>query len=271
MPSQEHIPKALPPHQRRAIYILEDSHIDALEYEDGGPRILLSKEIQIVSYEQLMTDAQNIAYLARIRNSNSFGATTLLVQSPFEADVYEELSDAPSNFAIEKYFKISEVCQLLGAKSLKIEEVQAREERRGAEARNRADVNLLHEGSGSISTTFEMEAAKQLKSKLSMHDTFHGSAPNPNAAKSVLRDAGIQDALLDSLIQQRSVETNLISGKSLTLSLSSESKRNLNVTIDALMNGPAFLKKIIGVNIEGGLNAEHFSKLNYELTVTIKF
>jgi hypothetical protein len=179
----------------------------------------------------------------------------ILVQSPFDPDVYEEASVAPDRFALTKHMYFSLLCMHLGAKEISVEQVDLQS---GAEKISRgagADRPVV-----GAKISVASEALDKFRAHMSLHDTFSGGKPDIDAAEQLLRKTGLlSDSTMYSLLEMRRSTSNQMLSRKLVISLSSEAKTSLNIV--GRLKSPF-------VNFES--DYEKITSKEYDYTVTVR-
>lgn len=209
------------PRRRRVVMVLEQHDIDKL-HQDGDTAIFADPHVQVIT--TLEQPGPEDTALAGIVDAGLDHAGTLLVQSPFQPDVYAEAEGAAEQFALTKQTLFLNFCQLLGATRVsvtqtttadgdKVETLEVEGGRLGA--------------SGSLNGK-RTESAK-LAARLSLLDEFEGGPPDLASAEALLQENRlIGDQVMRSMLQARAGQ-NTIKRRTVTLNLSSETKNCLGV------------------------------------------
>ena len=100
------------PHRRKTVLVLNQQDSDALDYERGGADLLLNEEIYILS----ASSRQSNPVVQRLFSSGIARPGAVLVQSPFDVDVYQNAQQAVELFAYDRHMYLSELCSILGAR-----------------------------------------------------------------------------------------------------------------------------------------------------------
>ena len=239
--------------------MLDPSDIDRCGYEDGGNDLLLDEEIHVLEFP--VQGSQKTIQDIITRGLDQRGA--VLVQSPFEEDRYEDITQARELFALVKHMHFSRLCMYLGAREVRIEQVQR------ITASETKTWNV--EGSGSIKisgistdTSIKKDEQDEFISRLALIDTFDGGQTNLEAAEELLRQKKLLgDPNMSGLLDMRRSESNQLRSRTLTLNLSSETKRNLSVI--GKLKVPPF------INLEANYKHVIHEKAEYRLTIKVRF
>ena len=108
------------PHRRKTVLVLDQQDIDALRYEAGGADLLLNKDVYTLSssLEESNPIVQDLI------DSGLVQPGTVLIQSPFDKNVYENSIQAVERFALAKYLHFSTLCMNLGAREVTVEQIE---------------------------------------------------------------------------------------------------------------------------------------------------
>jgi hypothetical protein len=220
------------PGRRKAIVILEEHEIDRCRYESDGARLLHNPEVQVLTFP----GEKPCPLVQDMERAGLFRPGTVLVQNPFDRDSYAEIDEATERFALHKQMLFSEFCRHLGAREVVVDMIEIRTTTGKAtfEAKaGRAGV----EGGGSV-TRDQMNA---FRSQISLQDRFEGAEPDVAAAETLLVRSGLaSDPTMRSLLELRRPGGNKLASRTLTLNLSTETKRSLAVVGN--LKVPAYVK-----------------------------
>ena len=247
--------------RRKAIFVLGRPEIDRCEYTEGGPDLLLNEEIHILEYP--LQDASGIVQDIDDRGLVRPGA--VLVQSPFDGDRYESVMEARNLFALEKRYHFSTFCMHLGARRVAIEEIWLR---KGEETKTwKAEVG------GGISKFVASVGAKANQDecdieewRLILVDTFKGEQGSLKDAEKLLRQTNLfGDPSMSELLKMCRSRNNQLRSRTLTLNLSSEVTRKLNVI------GGLQIPRFVKVKLEAGYERVVHEHSEYKLILNICF
>jgi len=246
------------PAKRRAILILQQHDVEKCFYEQGAAKALLDDEVHILQLParpegEISTALQNILDAGLARQG------TMLVQSPYDPDTYEEASLAPQRYALAKHMLFSTFCMRLGAKEVIVDQVDLRTKT------GKATLDVKGERLGSSAQlTVENEELEKFRAQMNLRDEFTGGPPDLGGAEQLLRRTGLwADSGMRSLLEMRSDGSNQLLTRKLVLSLSNDAKSNLKVV--GRLKIPAFIK----------LSAEYdrvvHEKYDFTVTVIVRF
>lgn len=183
----------------------------------------------------------------------------MLIQSPYNPDIYEDAALAPQRYALEKHMHFSTFCKHLGAKEVSVEQVtlQTGNRKWTLDAKgNRLGILAKFKATS--------EALEMFRAQMTLRDEFAGGPPDIVAAERLLRQRRLlADPNMQTLLEMRRDGPNQLVMRKLDLSLSSEAQKNLNVA--GRLKIPAFVK----------LSAEYdrvvHERYDYTLTVLVRF
>lgn len=245
--------------RRKAIVVLDQSDIDRCGYEDEGPALLLSEEIHVL--ELPVRDTQKIIQDIMDRDLVRRGA--ILAQSPFDKDKYEDAIQAKELFALAKHLHFSTFCMHLGAREVKIEQIQLGKSSETKTWTAEGGAKIKRVGA-SLDTSGKQDELDTFRSQLTLIDTFEGGQANLEAAEQLLRQTRLLgDPNMSGLLDMRRSGSNQLRSRTLKLNLSSEAKRNL--TVVGNLKVPPFIK------LEADYKRVIREQSEYTLTVTVRF
>ena len=243
------------PYRRKTVFVLNQTDIDALRFEKDGPELLLNEEIHILPYppQQPTPIEQDLI------NSGIARPGTVLIQSPFDKDIYQNSTQAVELFALDKYFYFSRLCRYLGAREVTIKQITRKDTEK--------ETTVSLEGSvlrGSVDTKRENKELASLQKKLVLNDKFPGGAPDVPAARELLRKTGLLgDANMRSLLDMRQGSNNQITSREYQLNVTTETRGNLNVLTNLTV--PSYL------SLEAGYDRHVHEQTEFILTIKVDF
>lgn len=208
------------PHRRKTVLVLNQTDIDALNYKEGGADLLRNDEVYILhsSLKESNSVVQDLI------DSGLARPGSVLIQSPFDKNRYENSQQAVERFALDKHLLFSELCGLLGAREVTVERI----ERKNTEGKETVSFrSSFFIGSGGET---ENEDLASFCGKLTLHDKFQGGSPDVPAAEEHLRESGLLgDTDMRSLIDLRRNPNNPLTSRDINLNMTSEVKSNFKV------------------------------------------
>ena len=82
------------PPRRKAVFVLDQSDIEALRLDKDGASLLLNKEVHVLS----AFSQESNPIVQELINSGLARPGAVLIQSPFEKDIYENSTQAMERF-----------------------------------------------------------------------------------------------------------------------------------------------------------------------------
>ena len=218
-------------------------------------RQLLNKEVYVAEFP--ITEKEPL--LQNLQKSGLLRPNTVLIQSPFNTDVYEDASVCVKRFAVSKHLFFSAFCKALGAKEVSVNQI---------ELRNSRGLYKFDASGERLGTTAELSAEKEdvekLRSELVLKDVFDGGAPNIELATEIINKHSLQnEPVMTSLLDAFTTTENPFKERMLSLSLTSEVNKCL--TIVANLDIPAVIK--IGANYRQTFETQ----TEYYLTLKVVF
>lgn len=248
------------PSSRKAVLVLQQHDLEKCAYEPDAAQSLLDEEAHVLQFP-VRPQGEMSSALRNIIDAGLARPGTILVQSPFDPDVYEEACIAPQRFALAKHMHFSMLCMYLGAKEVSVEQIDLRTR----SGKTSIDVKGDRPGAGAqASVKAEAEELERFCAQMNLLDEFIGGPPDADAAERLLRRTGLwADPNMRTLLEMRRDGANQLRTRKLVLSLSSEARSNLNVV--GRMKVPAFVR----------LSAEYDrvvkEQQDYTLTVVVRF
>jgi hypothetical protein len=223
------------PNSRKAILVLHQHDVEKCAYELGGSEALLDEEVYVLE-SPVRVQGETPPALQNILDAGLAQPGSMLVQSPYDPDTYEDASLAPQRFALAKHMYFSTLCMHLGAQEVSVEQIDLRTQA------GRITVEVKGERlGGDAQATVEREKLKRFRAQMQLRDEFAGGPADIASAERLLRRTGLwSDPNMRTLIEMRRDRTNQLMTRTLVLSLSSEAKSNLNVV--GRLKVPAFVK-----------------------------
>ncbi len=242
------------PTARKVILVLSQYDFEKCEYDPDGSEILTDDEVFVLAYP-VRVEGEVPEVLRNILQQNVARPGEILVQSPFDPNVYMPAGLAPERFALDKHLNVSMLCQLLGARSLRVEQIDLRTSNRKTTVSLKAS-----KSGGSVGASVENEQLEAFRNKMNFSMTCAGGPPDIAKAEQMLEKTGLwSDPQLKALLDMRRDRPNALISYKLTLSLSSDIQSNLNIAARAKI--PNF------VNVSA--EYKQVVKNRYEYTVTL--
>jgi hypothetical protein len=242
------------PSRRRAILVLGQYEVEKCAYEPGAEHLLLDEEAYVLQIPH-QVQGETPAALQNLLDAGLARPGARLVQSPYDADTYEDALLAPHRFALAKLMHFSTLCKHVGAKEVSAEQITLRT-RHGM-----TTLDLKGERSrGSAQVTVESEELEKVRAQIHLRDEFAGGPPDVAAAEQLLRRTGLwSDPNMRAIIEMRRDGSNQLMTRKLVLGVASEARSNLNVV--GRLKVPAF--------VQFSTEYDRFLREQYDYTLTV--
>ena len=113
------------PSRRKVVMILKPEDIEALRFDEDGPALLLNQDVHILSSQFSNPDPD----VQRLIDQGLVKPGAVLVQNPFDKNLYQDKPEAVEQFALAKHLYFSTFCGLLGAREVEIKQVRKKKKR----------------------------------------------------------------------------------------------------------------------------------------------
>ena len=220
--------------KRKVILVLSNTDIEMCQYQPNDVDILLDEEAYVLNFPLDLTRELPLA-LHNIIDSRLVTPGSMLIQNPYDSNLYEEASIASENFALAKHMYFSTFCMYLGAKKVCVEQCEI--ETKNGKMTFDANGNIMK---ASMQVEIDQGRFSKFCKKMCLIDEFKGGPPDISSAESFLRVKGLlNDANMKSLLDIR-YGSNPLQTRTLMLDVSREAKANLNIA--SQIKVPAFVK-----------------------------
>lgn len=153
----------------------------------------------------------------------------ILLRSFSGSSGYVDAVEAYEVVSLEKSADFAHVCQLLGATSLKVEEIRELSADGKVSAALKFNAKIAVGG-----TDFTRESSKLVAQHINATWTWHSGTSNLQDAEKYALDKGLMaDSTVRGLIQQRNYTANPLRSHTLELEISSEARRIIAATLQA--------------------------------------
>ncbi len=241
----------VPPKKRKAILVISPDELERLEYIPEGNELLLNEQVYLLVPSYVTTS--NLE--EKLDGSGLLEPENLLIQSPYDTSDYVIIDKASSTFALTKYLHFTTLCGLLGAREVTVEQIEVKTLAGKQIFKGSIDSQYADGSIEAVNRTVE-----EIRNKIKLQSKFDGGEPDLEAAEAHLRQYKLlNDISMKSLIDQRKGK-NPLKSREITLSLSEESKRNLQVVTD--------IKVPVYANLQAQI--EKVRKEVYEFTLMIR-
>lgn len=243
------------PEQRKVVLVLRQLDIDKLSVSENAADVLHNDEVNVLRYPP-QEPGRIVSGLVR---SGLARPGAVLVQSPFNQDIYRDSAHVVEECALDKFTCFSELCMLLGARRVSVEQITMKNSKGKLSVGVKVDARVVS-GEAKVNT----EDLDSLRKRIVLEDTFPGDSADVEAAQELLTRTGLlSDASMRSLVDLRGSSRNPISSRHLQVNMTTETRRNLNVLARCKLGG---LAKVISLEADYGRHVEEQT----EFSVTIK-
>jgi hypothetical protein len=259
------------PSERKIIYVMDRQGLQSCHFMEGGQKYLTSNQ----AYVLVIPAEEDHPVVNTIEARGQDEPGSVLVQSPFNRNVYEDLESAKVAFAVEKQLLYSEVCRLLGARSLLVCNISDKQQ--GRTYGLNLDVKKLEDSVvdkvvsmllGDVRNELIVERRElvSLLSQIVVCDKYSGGEPRGDRAQALIDANNLSaDVQFTSLIRARSKKDtlNLLTARQYKLDVFSESRSQFRVA--AALGVPLFIQAMM--RYESSLA----SICEYILTLAVEF
>lgn len=242
---------------RRLVIVLTQAELDRCEYDPDAAELARAPGVWLVS--DSAAQAEDDRVVAGLDRSGLLTPGNVLMQMPYDPDVYEPVEDAPQRAAERKHLIFTRLCQLLGATGVRLEVIETQSEKGEARVSLKGSKQAI-----SADATAEMKSAEALAAKMSLEDRYDGGHPDIAAAEELLERTGLTtDPLMVSLVDARKAG-NVLHSRKYVVDLSRESSRQLKIA--AQVKVPVFMSLNASVQTLTATAEKH--RATYEVSFT---
>lgn len=208
--------------RRKVIMVLSNQDFNNLRAEDDSG-LRANPNVCLVDYDSITS---NYGILERIKPM--IAPNIVLIQSPYNCDIYEAGTDAMYKFSVSKHVIASQLFRMLGCKELQVIQLDFH----GAKETRQFNIAGEHP---ELKAEFQYLSIneKSLFSEVKLKEVYDGSKPRIQQAYDYLTKHYLtNDSNLMGLIEKRSDEENKMHEYHLQVTLTQETKH----TVDFLGN-----------------------------------
>jgi hypothetical protein len=250
----------LEPSKRRAVIVLAKEDIELLRYEPGFGSIWLNEELYFLQLPLSADNAVPRSVASRARRGD------VLVQSPYNDDLYEPAATAPMQFAREKLHYVSRLCQLLGARKVSVSELVEHERSDELEVSGELGISVGGYGGGGVKSKYDSSSSVIEDLSRSIADEFDGGSPEIAEAQELLMRTGLAgDPDLRGLLELCSSRGNAIRSSIVEISLLRETRRNVDVLANVNLDVLSAVEVSVELGWKGSVRA--LSRYNFRIEV----
>lgn len=220
--------------ERVVIYVVDTIDLERLQYDTSfDPRLTYVTVVDGTTVDP----ADKLKGELDRRGLLIPGST--LVQNPYRPDEYATISDAAGKYALDKFFIFSNLCQLLGARSVQMKSVEETLDGRTRTLTAASESKVAKVAEGSVKA--ESTATEKILEQKVLHENFHGGEPHIEDARELLHRLRLDDdPILRSLVDSRAIPVNPHKSRQISVDLSRETDGVLSLA--AQVTTPAFFK-----------------------------
>jgi hypothetical protein len=247
--------------KRRAVIVLNQSDIETCRYDlPPDDRSFLYSEEAFVLPTSTTSSAGDCLALANIFDADQARHGAILIQSPYDRDVYSELSEAKEVFSMEKMRHFIRLCQILGASKVELKQVDITKEGRTSTFDVKGQTTFA---TADIKT--ETAISNVLTNMFSISSSYSGGDPDIEEAERYLRKNQLwNDSVLRGLVEQRGHINNPIRDQNICINLTREANKSLSVA--ANLNLP-----VKNIGIQGNYKKVATASEELNLTMMVVF
>jgi hypothetical protein len=218
--------------ERVVIYVVDTIDLERMRYDED----LDTRDTYVAVVDAIAADPGDQLKSKLERRGLLIRGNTLL-QNPYRPDEYATVSDAPGKYALDKFVIFSNLCQLLGARSVRLQSLEETKSGRNWTL----DASAEHPLAGGGGARAASSAEEKIISQKGLHDTFEGGEPDIEAARDLLVQLRLDDdPILRSLVDTRAAAGNRHIQRQVTVDLSEETNNALSLAAKVIT--PSFFK-----------------------------
>lgn len=248
--------------RRRALCVLDVDDIEDLMYEPGFDSLWLNKEVHVLQLPLPENDPVPRSVGSRARRGD------VLIQNPYNENVYEPATTAPTQFAREKLRYVSQLCQFLGARKVSVLEVVEHERSEESEVSGELGGSVGPYGSGEVGGKYGSSFSAMEALTRSIADEFEGGRPDIAEAENLLMRTGLSgDPDVRALLELRNNQRNVMTSSRAELNLVRETRRN----VDVLAHANLEVLSAVGLSVELGWKRDVRALSRYKFRIEVDF
>lgn len=216
------------PQLRRAILVTTSDNKMRIEESTDDEKSRVFRNIEGILALAVPCEL-NTPVLKNLEDRSLLVPGSLLIQSPYDHDSYEELANAPIEFALTKLLCLSEVCRLLGARKISSLAVEAQTEQGDIIAH----CEVGAQGVG-VKADVGYSTLNKIARRVGLNDTFlsSGAPPNVDAAINYARSHKLNhDPQIRSLLDAQSSGPARIGTRKVEINLSREMSSSMKFSL----------------------------------------
>lgn len=238
------------PEKRRAIVVLSRTQLQQLERDPAGAKLRLNEQVCVLD----ASVKESSPLVEKLRGSGLLNAGSILIQNPYDPSDYADIVDASYSFAQAKCIHFANLCGLLAARKVSVEQVEMKTN--DGKSNFSGNINSPYGGGGA---DVERSVWERMKTAIALDDEYDEGSPNIDEAEKYLRkNQCLSDPIMKGLLDLRKSGIP-IKKRNFALSVSKDSQKNLNVAFS--LNVPVY------ADLKGKI--EQIKKESYEFTLKI--
>ena len=255
-------PWPLEPSTSRAVLVLNIDDIELLRYERGFGSLWLNDEVHFLQLPLPANSPVPRGVGSRVRRGD------VLIQNPYDDDLYEPAATAPTQFARAKLRYVSQLCQLLGARKVSVSEVVEHERSEGVKVSGKLGMSIVPYGSGKVQGKYDSSFSVMEALSGSIADEFEGGSLDILKAENLLMRTGLSgDPDVRALLELCKNRRNVVASSRAELNLVRETMRN----VDVLANANLDVLSAVGLSVEVGWKRDVTALSRYKLRIEVDF
>ena len=254
-------PWPLNPARRKVIFVLTEDDIRGLENEVEGNKLLMNEEVYIMPSHSSdpSPEAKNMIAQGLVT------AGTVLIQDPFDKDIYHRAPEAINQIAQEKWLHFSTLCGYLGARKIEVKTIRVQDKNGDFEFNLEGDVIKLVKGQLNTQKTSHYSFLESMF----LDVEFEGGDPDIHAAHEFLQNNGlIQEIIMRNLLNQVKISNNKTTSFIFKLDLTNEAHQNFKILAGL---GVTIKKLKLPISLEAKYTKTTYEKTKYTLRISVKF
>ncbi len=217
------------PEKRRTILVISESGLETLKRSSWGDLsvrdTLDNEQVSLLNVDALTThNIQNSSVVKKLKGSGLLNPGSMLIQSPYDSSIYANADVASYKFAQEKCVLFAELCAYLAAKKVSAKHMELKITDSEKKINLSIDSPYAEVGGQAAKSAWE-----QMKKQVNINETFPQQNPNIDSARELIEQYQfLSDSYINSLFRRRKSGV-LIETSTYTLSVTEESKQNLDL------------------------------------------
>ncbi len=211
----------MPDTRQRLVVLSRDDYNRA---RTVSPELLVDPFTRVVALPLRSPDSEDPALLSL---GNALQPRTVLLHNRWGGD-YVDATEAYERFSLAKFNAFANVCQMLGAARLEVEELY--EVTEDGRVSGKADLRgSAAAGGGTLSSDWSRRLAQSIKATW----TWNSGSGDPGRAAAYAQAEGLkQDPIVNGLIEQHRFPGNALTEHVLELNIGSEARRAIQATLE---------------------------------------